>query len=190
MLSPDYMRPPPPAGGTSTGSNSSRGGHAEGLTPSSSSDRMTPDSDSDDDHIAVPGAETYELQERRGGGGGFSPGKYRVAGGQRYEDEDVTDGDDEYDGEPGGGYKPPRPRRRRAASVASFQLYTPDEEKAVVRKFDRKLVLFVALLYMLSFLDRSSMFSFSFLEPRSLDALLLCLPRPMHHFSSPYMFIL
>jgi hypothetical protein len=27
----------------------------------------------------------------------------------------------------------------------------------VVRKFDRKLVLFVALLYMLSFLDRSSL---------------------------------
>lgn len=34
--------------------------------------------------------------------------------------------------------------------------YTPDEEAAVVRKFDRKLVLFVALLYMFSFLDRSS----------------------------------
>lgn len=42
------------------------------------------------------------------------------------------------------------------SSVASFQLYTPDEEAAVRRKFDRKLVLFVALLYMLSFLDRSS----------------------------------
>lgn len=50
--------------------------------------------------------------------------------------------------------------RRRAPSasstVASFELYTPDEEMAVRRKFDRKLVLFVALLYMLSFLDRSS----------------------------------
>lgn len=42
-------------------------------------------------------------------------------------------------------------------SGKSFQLrYTPDEERAVVKKFDRKLVLFVALLYMLSFLDRSS----------------------------------
>ena len=52
------------------------------------------------------------------------------------------------------------PRRRREASVistaSSFQLYTPDEEKAVVRKFDRRLVVFVALLYMLSFLDRSN----------------------------------
>lgn len=42
-------------------------------------------------------------------------------------------------------------------SGKSSQLrYTPDEERAVVKKFDRKLVLFVALLYMLSFLDRSS----------------------------------
>ena len=38
--------------------------------------------------------------------------------------------------------------------------YTAEEEADVVRKFDRKLVLFVALLYMLSFLDRSSMPSF------------------------------
>ncbi len=43
-----------------------------------------------------------------------------------------------------------------SSSLASFQLYTPDEERAVVRKLDRRLVVFVALLYMLSFLDRSS----------------------------------
>ena len=42
------------------------------------------------------------------------------------------------------------------STVASFELYTPDEEKAVVRKFDRRLVLFLSLCYMLSFLDRSS----------------------------------
>lgn len=47
-------------------------------------------------------------------------------------------------------------RRLSATSVASFQLYTPDEEQTVRRKFDRRLVLFVAMLYMLSFLDRSS----------------------------------
>lgn len=35
--------------------------------------------------------------------------------------------------------------------------YTAEEEHAVVKKFDRRLVLFVALLYLLSFLDRSSM---------------------------------
>lgn len=53
-------------------------------------------------------------------------------------------------------------------------LYTAEEEAAVVRKFDRRLVLFVALLYLLSFLDRSSMsvsfsciFLFSFLSHAS-----------------------
>lgn len=52
--------------------------------------------------------------------------------------------------------QPGMSRRSSSSSVASFQLYTPDEEEAVRRKFDRKLVIFVALLYMLSFLDRSS----------------------------------
>lgn len=47
-------------------------------------------------------------------------------------------------------------RRPSTGTDASYQLYTPDEDKAVRRKFDRKLVVFVALLYMLSFLDRSS----------------------------------
>ncbi|KAF5872191.1 putative major facilitator superfamily transporter protein [Botrytis fragariae] len=47
-------------------------------------------------------------------------------------------------------------RRGSFSTVQSYQLYTPDEERIVVRKFDRKLVVFVALLYMLSFLDRSN----------------------------------
>ena len=38
----------------------------------------------------------------------------------------------------------------------SLNTFTFDEEKAVVRKLDRHLVLFIAFLYMLSFLDRSS----------------------------------
>lgn len=37
-----------------------------------------------------------------------------------------------------------------------FVAYTRDEERAVVKLLDRRLVLFVAFLYMLSFLDRSS----------------------------------
>ncbi len=49
-----------------------------------------------------------------------------------------------------------RARRASASTVQSFVLYTPDEERSVIQKFDRKLVLFLALLYMLSFLDRSS----------------------------------
>lgn len=41
-------------------------------------------------------------------------------------------------------------------SVEPHILYTRDEEATVIRAFDRRLVLFIALLYMLSFLDRSS----------------------------------
>ena len=47
-------------------------------------------------------------------------------------------------------------RRMSASTIQSFMLYTPEEEKSVIKKFDRRLVLFVAFLYMLSFLDRSS----------------------------------
>ena len=49
--------------------------------------------------------------------------------------------------------------RSRTASVRSTISinYTPEEEKAVLKKLDRRLALFMALLYLLSFLDRSSM---------------------------------
>jgi hypothetical protein len=105
------------------------------------SDRMTPESEeSRSGEVMDDGAEgeAYELEER---GLLQSDGKGREDCGF---DEDAVDD--------------VRRRGRRRGSVASFQLYTPDEEKAVVRKFDRRLVVFVALLYMLSFLDRSSMF--------------------------------
>lgn len=53
-------------------------------------------------------------------------------------------------------------RRGSTATDKTFMLYTPDEERSVVRKFDRRLVLFIALLYILSFLDRSSKCRLSF----------------------------
>lgn len=56
-------------------------------------------------------------------------------------------------------------RRHSDATEQSFMLYTPDEEQSVVKKLDIRLVLFIALLYMLSFLDRSSnVFAFTFLN--------------------------
>ena len=61
------------------------------------------------------------------------------------------------DAEGGEGYAPSGRRRLSESTAASFQLYTPDEEQAVVRKFDRRLVLFLSICYMLSFIDRSSM---------------------------------
>lgn len=107
---------------------------------SSSNPRLTPDanSDSDSDLEMEEGGESYKMTSRAG----------RAVG----DDEDEEEEEDEDDREKYG-------RRRRGTSIStvqSFQLYTPDEERAVVRKFDRRLVLFVALLYMLSFLDRSS----------------------------------
>ena len=52
--------------------------------------------------------------------------------------------------------EPPPPPPQRYERKESFMLYTPDEESNIVKKLDRRLVLFVATLYMLSFLDRSS----------------------------------
>lgn len=40
--------------------------------------------------------------------------------------------------------------------VQSRPKFTPEEEKEVVKVFDRRLVPFLALLYLLAFLDRSS----------------------------------
>ncbi len=76
--------------------------------------------------------------------------------------EDVFDPDFEgweSEGERNGKFN--KTRRASASTVQTFMLYTPDEERTVIKKFDRRLVLFVALLYMLSFLDRSSTFMFS-----------------------------
>jgi phosphatidylinositol 3,5-bisphosphate 5-phosphatase len=51
----------------------------------------------------------------------------------------------------------PSPTLHKPKRVATFsKAYTPAEEAAVLRKLDRRLVLFLALLYLLSFLDRSN----------------------------------
>ncbi|KAI1848213.1 hypothetical protein JX266_005926 [Neoarthrinium moseri] len=114
-----------------------------------SSVHLTPDSDSDssgEDRDDLPlvdsqlhgGEESYELQD-------FSAGGLSKA----YQDDDERQGD-VYGSSSGGR------RRLSESTAASFQLYTPDEEQAVVRKFDRRLVLFLSVCYMLSFLDRSN----------------------------------
>lgn len=118
------------------------------LSPNSSSTsnaRLTPgsDSDSEDSDLEIGElGESFKLQPR---------GKDAEKRGELDEEEDE---DDEVR------YRDSGHRRGSVSTVQSYQLYTPDEERAVVRKFDRKLVLFVALLYMLSFLDRSSTLPF------------------------------
>ncbi|KAF2143735.1 uncharacterized protein K452DRAFT_224230 [Aplosporella prunicola CBS 121167] len=65
-------------------------------------------------------------------------------------DDDDDDDDEATKGLMGGGMG------GAAGAAEDFELYTPDEERRVLRKLDRKLVLFMAGLYMLSFLDRSN----------------------------------
>ncbi|CZR64908.1 related to nicotinamide mononucleotide permease [Phialocephala subalpina] len=114
----------------------------EQLSPDSSElTRLTPDSDSDESDLDV---EMGEL-------GGES---YKMQRGPLHEsnEKDVDESDESDEGK----YDVGMGRRGSASTVQSYQLYTPDEERAVVRKFDRNLVLLVAVLYMLSFLDRSN----------------------------------
>lgn len=85
--------------------------------------------------------EAYELQSPRLQSGEGTSGPSRImrggsdAGPSRRSSFDSQDDDDDDD------------------DVIQF---TPEEDRAVRNKFDRKLVLFVALLFMLSFVDRSS----------------------------------
>ena len=116
--------------------NSDEMPNAELSPESSATTRLTPDSDSDESDLEMGELdESFKLQRRQ------------KTGAPEDEDEEI---DEEK-------YHDASRRRASVSTLQSYQLYTPDEERAVVRKFDRRLVLFVALLYMLSFLDRSSM---------------------------------
>ncbi|PQE22501.1 major facilitator superfamily transporter protein [Rutstroemia sp. NJR-2017a BVV2] len=116
-------------------------------TTSTSAAHLTPDSE-DGSELYAETDESFQLRTRHS---------------ERQEDDD-----DSMDDEAEGGYHDSRRRRGSISTVQSYQLYTPDEERAVVRKFDKKLVLFVAFLYMLSFLDRSS------ISPLVFEPLLSC----------------
>lgn len=73
-------------------------------------------------------------------------GKYN-----RSRRQDVDDGEEQ---SPMTVKRKPNPRKELS--------FTAEEERAVVRKFDKKVVVLMAVLYMLAFLDRSSMFPFFF----------------------------
>jgi hypothetical protein len=95
--------------------------------------RFTPDLDSEDEEepyiLAGAGEDGYELAELG------TRGKSNDADTAR-EAEEGLDSDDEHE---------TWVDRSRRTSVQSFQLYTPDEARAVRRKLDTHLVLFVAL---------------------------------------------
>ncbi|KAK4103763.1 MFS general substrate transporter [Parathielavia hyrcaniae] len=126
----DGTRWPPLLSSSSSSCSSSSSRPAAGRGAPSGK-RLTPESDSESGTGSEDGD---DWEGREGGAEGYElvrrgPGKLDEVDGAR-----LSEGT----------------RRRRR------QLYTAEEEQAVVRKFDRRLVAFVALLYLLSFLDRSN----------------------------------
>ncbi|EGX92776.1 MFS transporter, putative [Cordyceps militaris CM01] len=108
------------------------------------------DDDDDDDEAVdlqseVGGAEAYQLRGMRGPGGP-RPGSSR----------DEAASSSAVSARRRKARAAARTRRGSASTTASYKLYTPDEEAVVRRKFDRRLVLFLSLLFLLSFVDRSN----------------------------------
>ncbi|KAF2703333.1 hypothetical protein K504DRAFT_485898 [Pleomassaria siparia CBS 279.74] len=85
----------------------------------------------------IDGADTYEMRPLSGSGDAIPRSDALDA---PYEDASLL----------------PSPRRSSMSSTQSYELYTPDEDRAVLKKLDRRLVSFMAVLYCLSFLDRSN----------------------------------
>lgn len=135
----------------------------------------TPESDSDS-NSGFPGErDGYELRslsrsERAGGGDDDAIQDDAGEHGTliaRGRDSDEDEGDVVYDAFRESDEEDSsqlRRRRRRLRGRRKEFLYTREEEKKVIRKFDWNLAGFLALLYMLSFLDRSSTFSKSFVS--------------------------
>ncbi|KAJ5670435.1 uncharacterized protein N7477_005798 [Penicillium maclennaniae] len=108
---------------------------------SPSNPRYTPVSNSDDDSLM-----------QRSGKSSAGQLKLQTDFGDSVEvGGPVEEGDEEIAYESGEELEGKKARRRTKAPK-----YTLDEEREVVRSFDRRLVPFLALLYLLSFLDRSN----------------------------------
>lgn len=138
-------------------------GSSASSSSSSSSHRPTPPGTSDDSEAALereldldhpePDVDVEWGEETDGQRGiRLQP----LGGRSRHSSSRYEDGDDDDDNDGEGEEKRFLPGRR-ADTVQDYELYTPDEERAVLKRLDRRLVLFMGLLYMLSFLDRSSM---------------------------------
>lgn len=113
-------------------------------------DKPTSDDEGVDEHDLeeLEQHEGYELKDLKAKS--YSPTR---AGAEQYDSDD-QDGDDLEEGETG------EHSLLSSNQTPSFP-YTCQEEAAVKRKLDRNLVLFVAFLYMLSFLDRGNLGTFN-----------------------------
>jgi hypothetical protein len=114
--------------------------------------RFTPDLDTEDEEegpyvlSGTDGVDGYEMKEL----GVREKDNHADSRNTAHRSDGRYDSDDEEDGT-----WIDRTTSRRT-SIQSFELYTPVEERAVRRKLDTHLVIFVSVLYLLSFLDRSN----------------------------------
>lgn len=141
------------------------------------SDIYDDEDEEDEDLRSQVGGGSSETFEMVSGAGKRREDPYTTGKGGSHSSERLMEGG-YVDAGPSTSAAAGRSGRLSASSVESFQLYTPDEEMTVRRKFDRKLVLFVALLYMLSFLDRSSTFALLFCDFTFCQSLLQELTKP------------
>lgn len=126
---------------------SAAGNNASSTSSSTSSNpRFTPVSYTSDEENPVPGTAESPV------------GSLRL---QTNFDDHQDVGDPLSDFENDGNYNTSEEREGKIPRGGLGPRYTPEEESEVVRRFDRRLVPFLALLYLLSFLDRSSMFGYS-----------------------------
>ncbi|EPS32731.1 hypothetical protein PDE_07691 [Penicillium oxalicum 114-2] len=119
----------------------SAAGNTSSRDSGSSSPRFTPESNYSDEEYSMSNpqaspARALRLQTN------FDEEVGTGQSGPTEEDCDLFDSADEFDS--------------KSVKTPSRPRFTAEEEKQVVRKFDRKLVPFLALLYLLAFLDRSN----------------------------------
>jgi hypothetical protein len=124
---------------------------ATGDIGSSSSPRRTPAPTETTPESGADASDVESISALRGDGHTFELRKIRNSSekGSHHGSFDQEEASSEDDSEK----EDFRPVRRVGSRSRE---YTHAEEQAIVRKFDRRLTLFIALLYMLSFLDRSS----------------------------------
>ncbi|KAJ5713612.1 uncharacterized protein N7483_010793 [Penicillium malachiteum] len=135
--------------------SSSAAGNASSESGSSSTPRYTPVSNgSDEDDIPVPNYKRHKAKQS-------SLGPLRVQTDFGESGAEITgpvsDIEDDNGLESGDDSETKSVRAPRSGSRSkSGPRFSPEEEKEVVRMFDKRLVPFLALLYLLAFLDRSN----------------------------------
>ncbi|CRG83817.1 putative transporter C1683,12 [Talaromyces islandicus] len=154
MASSSYLAPPAKYGSQLADSTSSDAGD----TPSTSSSdpQFTPEASGTDEgspsvRPQLGSPELPKLQTNLGKDNADAVLADETESFLSGDDRSGSDDDDGYDSDK---YFRPPPRQRNTSQIGPD--YTPEEERGVVKRLDRRLVSFLAFLYMLSFLDRSN----------------------------------